>query len=263
MPTTRWLLSRRVAAQRLPSNSRGRQRVLLTSNSMKRRSSYKVTFFDKHGASGEHALKAAGHGILAGGLSVAAFIVIGSQLLHLSGLPLILFTLVGAVTLGFAGALIGLRLGTAAGLAAENVYMGGDSTPYEEQFSQEQALVMQRDYAAALALFEHRISLAPDEPRVRMAAADLYATYGENAKRAAELYREVQRIPQVRSGHDVYVSNKLADLYLGPLNEPKRALVEFRRIIDRYPGSRAAEHAKLALANLKSDLVKDHNGSDS
>ena len=57
---------------------------------------------------------------------------------------------------------------------------------------------------------------------VRIAAADLYATHGQNAKRAAELYREVQRIPKLMSGQDVYVSNKLVDLYLGPLKEPGR-----------------------------------------
>lgn len=228
---------------------------------MKRRSSYKLTFFDKHGAAGEHALKAAGHAIIAGGFSAVMFMVVGVVKLGLGGWPLILFTLGGAFTLGFAGAIVGLKAGTAAGDVAERVYMGGDSTPYEEQFSQEQALVMQREYATALALFEQRIAMAPGEPRVRIAAADLYATHGENPKRAAELYREVQRIPEIVSGHDIYVSNKLADLYLGALKEPRRALVEFRRIIERYPGSTAAQHAKLALANLKGDLLSDSSAS--
>jgi hypothetical protein len=58
------------------------------------------------------------------------------------------------------------------------------------------------------------------------------------------------------SGHDIYVSNKLADLFLGPLKQPGRALVEFRRLAERYPGSTAAEHAKLAIANLKADVIK-------
>jgi hypothetical protein len=115
---------------------------------------------------------------------------------------------------------------------------------------------MKRDYAAALALFEQRIAASPGEPRVRIAAADLYATHGANPARAAELYREVQRIPEVMSGHDIYASNKLADLYLGPLQLPGKALVEFRRIIHRYPGSVAADHARTALANLKPDLLK-------
>jgi hypothetical protein len=61
------------------------------------------------------------------------------------------------------------------------------------------------------------------------------------------------------SGHDIYVSNKLADLYLGPLKAPGKALVEFRRLIERYPGSSAARHAKSALAHLKSDVIQDRD----
>jgi tetratricopeptide (TPR) repeat protein len=223
---------------------------------MNRRSSYKVTFFDRHGPEGALLLKAIGMAIVPTALGGVMLMVLGNQMLHLGGL----FTLVGTATLGVGAVYFSLRAGRTAGDVAAKVYMGGDSTPYEEQFSQEQALVMQRDYATALALFEQRITMAPGEPRVRMAAADLYATYGENPKRAAELYREVQRIPEVKSGQDVYVSNKLADLYLGPLKEPRRALVEFRRLIERYPGSAAADHAKLALSNLKGDLVKDPEG---
>jgi hypothetical protein len=223
---------------------------------MKRRSSYKVTFFDRHGPDGAHRFKAIGFGLIAFGVSVPMFILLSVKLgLGLYGL--IALTLLGPITLGGAAAYMGLKGGGMAGDVMRYVTAGGSSTPYEEQFSQEQALVMQREYTTALALFEQRIALAPGEPRVRMAAADLYATHGANPKRAAELYREVQKNPAILSGHDVYVSNKLADLYLGPLEEPRRALVEFRRLIERYPGSVAANHARLALANLKSDLVKE------
>lgn len=222
---------------------------------MKRRSSYKVTFFDRHGPAGEHALRALGLGVVVFGFSLIMFLVAGSKL-ALSGLPLIAFTLVAAATLAAAAMLVGLTGAQAAADVTQYALAGGSNTPYEEQFSQEQALVMQRDYAAALALFEQRIALAPSEPRARIAAADLYATHGQNPTRAAELYREVQRLPDVMSGHDIYVSNKLADLYLGPLKQPGRALVEFRRLAYRYPGSAAADHACAAIANLKAELVR-------
>jgi hypothetical protein len=228
---------------------------------MKRRSSYKITFFDRHGPEGELYLQAFKNAFIVFGLSLLMFSVLGSEKLGLTGWRLILFTLGGAFTLAAAAAFVGLRLGHAAGSVAEQVYMGGKHTPYEEQFSQEQALVMQRDYAGALALFEHRIIATPNDPRVRIAAADLYGTYGDNPKRAAELYREVQRIPDIKSGPDIYVANKLADLYLGPLKEPGRALVEFRRLAHRYPGTTAATHALAAIANLKPDIVTDSRGS--
>ena len=219
---------------------------------MTERPRYKPTFLDRHGPEGALRIRAAGFGFMVFGTTVGAASFTGAPMMY---------TLVPAITLSLAAYYGSLRIGKAAGDAMQYFTAGGSSTPYEEQFSQEQALVMQRDYAGALALYEHRITMAPGEPRVRIAAADLYRTHGDNPKRAAELYREVQRNPQVATGHDVYVSNKLADLYLGPLGEPRRALVEFRRLIERYPGSTAANHAKLALANLKEDMIRDHTSS--
>jgi TolA-binding protein len=151
----------------------------------------------------------------------------------------------------------GLRGEQAAGDVMKYVTAGGGSTPYEEQFSHEQALVMKEDYAGAAACFEQRLRETPGDPRILIAAADLNATFAANPTRAAEQYREVQRSPVATPGQDVYASNKLADLYLGPLRQPGRALVEFRRLIQRYPNSRTADQARMALANLKPDLVPD------
>jgi hypothetical protein len=221
---------------------------------MKRPSSYKVTFLDRLGPAGMHRVKAGGYAAAVSALSIPALaLMIGTK--TWSDL---LLTLVAALTLGAISYRIGMAGGDAAGAVAKYVTAGGSGTPYDEVFSQEQALVMQRDYATALHLFEQRILAAPNEPRVRVAAADLYMTHGENPKRAADLYKEVQRIPEVGTGHDIYVSNKLVDLYLGPLNERGKALVELRRLIERYPGSTVADHARLGLTNLKEDMLKDH-----
>ncbi|MEX2178838.1 MAG: tetratricopeptide repeat protein [Gemmatimonadaceae bacterium] len=224
---------------------------------MKRRSSYKTTFFDRHGPEGGNRLKAYSYGMMVAALVFSATLLASAA----GGAPIrgmaIVWTLLVAATLGCLVSWATLQLGTAAGNVAQLVTAGGSSTPYEEAFSQEQALVMQRDYAGALACYEQRIAHAPDEPRCRVAAAELYATHGQNPQRAAELFREVQRIPNVPPGQDVYVSNRLADLYLGALKQPGRALVEFRRLIERYPNSRTADQCRMALANLKSDMVNE------
>jgi len=70
-----------------------------------------------------------------------------------------------------------------------------------------------------------------------------------------ELLRDAQRLPTIAVGQDVYVSHRLVDLFTGPLNEPGRALVELRRLIERYPASAAAEQARKALAELKARYV--------
>jgi hypothetical protein len=219
---------------------------------MTERPSYKVTFFDRHGPDAALRIRAAAYSFTVLGTILGVCIARGAPLVVTLVLCLTLppLTLVGS-----------LWLSHSAGRAMRYVTAGGSSTPYEEQYSQEQALVMQRDYAAALELFEQRIARSPGDARVRIAAAELHATHGGNPRRAAELYREVQRMPAVAIGQDVYVSNRLADLYLGPLGEPRRALVEFRRLIDRYPGSAAADHARAALTNLKADLLQDQRSS--
>lgn len=224
---------------------------------MTRRSSYKLTFFDRHGPDAGLRLKAYGHGAMVFGTVVGAAFLAGTLagVKMFAFVPLVL-TLLGALTLGGIAIYGGTRFGSMAGDVATYVMEGGSSTPYQEQFSQMQALVMQEKYGEALDLFEHQIAMSPGEPRVRVAAADLYGKHGDNPKRAAELYREVQRIPNVASGHDIYATNKLADLYLGPLKEPGRALVEFRKLASRYPRSAAAKNAELAIANLKPQIVQ-------
>lgn len=224
---------------------------------MKPRSSYKVTLLDKLGPEAMRYYDAAKWGVVVFVFSAIMFYFIGSFKLGLIEPGLTLFTLVSALTLASLSMIWGLKLGDTAGAGAEHIYMGGSGTPYDDNFSLEQAFVMQRDYAGALHLYEQRILTTPSHGKLLIAAADLYATHGENHKRAAELYKQVQRLQHVEPGQDIYVSNKLADLYLGKLAEPRRALVEFRRLMSRYPGSVTEKHAKSAIDNLKPDLVRD------
>ena len=215
---------------------------------------------DKLGPDGGIVLSAVGQALLPTGLSAIMFLVLGSQMLGLGGWRLLLFTLGCSVTLGALAAVVALKMGSTAGAGATLVYMGGETTPYEEQFSEEQAMVMQSRFQEALDSFEHRMAMDPGEPRVRIAAADLYGTHGKNPQRAAEIYREVQRLPKLAAGHDVYVTNKLADLYLGPLKSPGKALVEFRKLESKYRGTPTAKNALLAIKNLKPQIVAGAEG---
>lgn len=223
------------------------------------REEYKVTFLDRHGPEGMLRIKAMGYGAVVAALSLPMFGALFGNFLKIGGWLGIALILGASLTLGFVAMSVGLRSGNAAGDAARYFTAGGSSTPYEEQYSQEQALIMQRDYAGAAACFEQRITVAkasPEGPEARLliAAADVYREHTDNKARAAELYRLAQKHPRLAPGQDVYVANKLADLYLGPLQQPGKALVEFRRLIERYPNSRTADQARMALTNVKQDL---------
>ncbi len=133
----------------------------------------------------------------------------------------------------------------------------GNTTPYETDFSYEMALAMKGDTALALQSFEEKIAAAPTDAAVRLKAAEMYMSSG-NPERARELFREVQRIPNVERRDDVLASYRLVDLYRGKLADPGKALPEFRRLIERYPNSQIEMQAREALAKLKSEMSFDN-----
>jgi len=177
------------------------------------------------------------------------------------GVPLILGMPLAA---GLAGAFVwgGLRFATLVGNSfAHFVLPSGKSTPYEHQFSREESLAARGDIAGALEELEAGIAATPiADPagiNVRLRAAELYMGKGNDPKRAAALFREIQRFPALSASQDVYVSNRLIDLLLGPLRQPNRALVELRRIIDRYPNSAVAAHSRAAIVTIKRQLSEE------
>lgn len=129
--------------------------------------------------------------------------------------------------------------------------MDGASTPYVNQFSYEQALVMQGRVDEAIASLEAAIAADPEMVSPRIKAAELYAREKQDARRAAEMFRDALKSPAITAGENIYATNRLVDLYIGPLEEPGRAMVELRRLIDTRPASAAADHARRSLAALK------------
>jgi hypothetical protein len=145
----------------------------------------------------------------------------------------------------------------AAAVATAVTFPNGSHTPYEEQYSFLESLVARGDMVAALEAYEKVIAEQPGRVAPRLHAAEHYARGARDARRAVELFREVRDLPDVPTRDAVYASSRLADLYDGPLGEPGRALVELRRIIERYPGTAVASHAREALPRLKARLAAE------
>jgi hypothetical protein len=209
---------------------------------------YKPTLFDRHGPAAAEMLRAFGYGVM-------VFGIVGGVLTTRVGFRW--WTLPVAAAAGLIAGGAGWLIGEMVGNTWKRFMVDGSSTPYKEQYSYQQALVMQGRLDDALESFEAVIAEKPGEVSPRIKAAELYAREKQNHRRAAELFREVQRIVGVGVGEDIYASNRLVDLYTGPLKEPGRALVELRRLADRYPGSPAAQHARDALATLKAQSRGD------
>lgn len=124
---------------------------------------------------------------------------------------------------------------------------------YEETFSYEESLVARGNYAEAIAAYERHAAAGTGGATVLIRAADLHAKHGD-PRRAAELFRQAQRRSDLPAERHMYVTNRLIDLYTGPLGNADAAVSELRRLIAAHPSSDAAKHARGALVNLKRQI---------
>jgi len=216
---------------------------------------YKPTLFDRYGPDAGNMIRAAGYGVMGFGLTFPLFCVVSTKL-QLGMLATFSLVGFGSTAAGLCVGFLGAFVGNAAGNTWKRFAVDGTSTPYKEQYSYQQSLVMQGRSADALDSFEAVIADKPAEVDARMRAADLYVREQGNFVRAAQLFREIQRIPTASIGDEVYATNRLVDLLNGPLEDTGRALVELRRLIERYPRSAAAHHARAALVKLKAERAE-------
>ena len=208
---------------------------------------YRRTLFDRYGAEAADYYNAMRGAIIAGALAAFG----GAMYASGRGWHPVLGGLAGLVA-GGVGAWLGIiALSRLAGKSF-SAFIQPQGT-YEETFSYEDSLLARGDYAEAIASFERHAAAGTGGATVLVRAADLHAKHGD-PKRAAELFREAQRRPGLPAETHMYVTNRLIDLYTGPLSNPDGAVSELRRLIATHPSSDAARHARTALVNLKRRL---------
>ena len=124
--------------------------------------------------------------------------------------------------------------------------------PRQASYSHIEALAAAGDVAGALGEYERVIAAEPTAVVPRAQAAELYARGSDHA-RAAALFAAIRKIPGCSTQNDLYATQRLIDLYDGPLDQPAKSLTELRRIVERHPDSREAPFAKAALAKRKQE----------
>ncbi len=155
----------------------------------------------------------------------------------------------GAMLLALTGATTAMAHGGARA-AASLVLPSGSSTPVVRDFSLEKSLVIRGRVAEAAESLERQLAAAPGDPELCIFAAELYARDAREPGRAEPLFRRAREARNVSAGPDHDATQRLIDLYLGPLDDEARAAEELRRLIDRHPGTRTAKYAEGTLRTL-------------
>lgn len=164
----------------------------------------------------------------------------------------ILITLAGGVASYFIGRTIARAAFNAGASMVTSVYApGGDTTKYTPTLSHIEALEIKGDLDGAAAAWDAAVAENPESMLTIVRAADFHLRLRKDPPAALERYLSARALNGGAPDSRRYVQQKSVDLYLGPRRDEGRAMVELRRLIDGFPGSREAEGARAALAELK------------
>lgn len=143
-----------------------------------------------------------------------------------------------------------------AGFVQRMIYPSGYTTPYAKVYSMEQSIAARGDVEGALDAYQDAMRLNPVDPEPRFQAAEL-AFRSKDPSRAIALFNEGRRLAGDDRSRELYVTQRLIDLYLGPLRNDPRALVELRRLIDRFPNTREGKSAVDVIRRLKAEATRE------
>lgn len=169
-----------------------------------------------------------------------------------------LVTILGVVISFYTGKIIARTALNSAARMASGIYTpDGASTAYTPSFSHIEALEIRGDLEGAAEAWQQAVHEAPSSALTLVRAADFHLRARKDAPAALDLYLRARALGTGNDDLRRYVQQKLVDLHLGPLADEGRALVELRRLIDGFPGTREAEGARAALAELKARREPD------
>lgn len=161
-------------------------------------------------------------------------------------------TILGIVISFYTGKIIARTALNSASRMASGIYTpDGASTAYTPSFSHIEALEIRGDLDGAAEAWELAVHEQPSSALTLVRAADFHLRARRDAPAALDLYLRARTLGTGNEDLRRYVQQKLVDLYLGPLADEGRALVELRRLVDGFPGTREAEGARAALAEIK------------
>lgn len=170
----------------------------------------------------------------------------------LPGAPTFLAALaIGGVLGGSIGYVIGAVVLKSSGKAAESIYMPQATGSYTKTHSGIDAMEAKGDLRDAVSAWDRVAIEDPGNPWPLIRAGELYSRKLGEPALALDRFQLARKIPGIHPEQQRYAVQKIIDLYLGPLDDRGRALVELRRLIEEHPGTREAVHAREALTRLK------------
>lgn len=120
------------------------------------------------------------------------------------------------------------------------------------------ALAAQGDFAAAADAFDALRRQHGQTAVLLRAEAEMQCRPGGDRERARELLLRLRQAADAVPADELYATHRLIDLYLGPLDDAGRAMVELRRMADRFPDTPDGQGALAELRRRRLQLAQEH-----
>jgi hypothetical protein len=156
---------------------------------------------------------------------------------------------------GVGGFVIGRTIGPAIargwGRAAAALFGSESVGTYAERHSNIDALEARGDYQGAVNAWEAVAVRQPRNTWPLIRAGELYVRRLNDPRMGLERFRNARDLAGIKPELHRYTSQKIIDLYLGPLSDERRGMAELRRLMEMHPGTREADGARETLAAIK------------
>lgn len=124
-------------------------------------------------------------------------------------------------------------------------------------FSHAEALASRGDFEAASKAFNDVRAAHGETARLIRAEAEMHMRAGGDPSRARELLLRLRQAADSSRADELFATHRLLDLYLGVLADPGRAMVELRRLADRFPDTPDGQGALAELKRRRDHLAQD------
>jgi hypothetical protein len=165
------------------------------------------------------------------------------------GIPwIILGPAVGALVTG----IVHLFVNLAARTVSEGAFAAsGTTTPHKREYSYAESLAVRGQYQEAIDAYEVLLSEMPGDPEPYLRIARLYRDRLGDADRALQWFKRARADARMERGLEMAVTQEVAEYLLHRSGDPRRAIPELARIVDRFPGTPAADWARAQMAQLR------------
>ena len=127
--------------------------------------------------------------------------------------------------------------------------------------SRAESLVARGQYDEAATEFAALRAKHPHDIPLLRVEAEFHAGVGNNPQLAVPLFNQLRRVPGVPGAVERYATHRLLDLYLGVLADHGRAMVELRRMADRFPDTPDGQGALAELRRRRDLLAQDQTNT--